>query len=71
MIKGEPVIVYGASFTKEEIEERESWHERTYLEVEIPTELENEINEFIDKKVSQYQSKCGCGYCKLNANRGK
>lgn len=59
--------VYGLNLSAEELKERSTWHERTWIECEIPVEIESEINAFIDWKLKQFEKKCGCGLCKLNA----
>lgn len=62
------VNIYGISFTDEEIKSREGWHDTTYLEYEIPVELENELSLIIEQKIKEFNDKCNCGLCKLKSN---
>lgn len=66
MGKNKPINVYGVFFTPDEVKERSKWHDTTYLEVEIPKELEEELYEIIDEKIKNFQDDCQCGLCKLN-----
>lgn len=50
--------------TKKQKEYLESIHEITWLEYEIPEDLEDELSGYIEDKINDYQKKCSCGLCK-------
>lgn len=60
------VTVFSAGFTNEEIKERSTWHETTWLEIELPEAIKKECAEFIINKVKEFENKCGCGRCQLH-----
>jgi len=69
------IQVYGYFPSPEEIKQNEEdarlgiirYHETTYIERgDCPVELEDELNEYIDKRVAEFERKCQCEYCKGN-----
>lgn len=64
--------IYGNMETPEEAQERRKdfelgiirYHDTTYLEYEIPKSLENELSDYIDKKISEFNQQCQCEDCK-------
>lgn len=59
--------IYGVFLTPEEEKERATWHDTTYLEVSIPEALEEELSDYISKRVDEFEKKCNCGLCKIHA----
>ena len=70
------ISIYGNIETPEEAEQRRKdfeagitrYHETTYLEFEIPQALENELSDFIEKRIKQFEQDCQCEDCKENKN---
>lgn len=66
MAKEVPVMIYGTLLSPQEIADRETWHEKTWLEWEIPKAIEKEVSKFISKKIKSFEKQCGCGLCQLH-----
>jgi hypothetical protein len=43
--------------------ERDYAHEGTYLEYGIPHALRDELNEYIERRVAEYERTCECAMC--------
>ncbi len=69
--------VYGNFPTPEEAAQREydfkhgivRYHDTTYLEYLIPSELENELSEMIEKRIAEFEKECQCEDCKEERNK--
>ena len=74
MAQEQTSTVYGFFRTEEQIEQDKydiehgivRCHETTYIESEIPQELEDELSKFIEKRISEFENKCNCEDCKNN-----
>jgi len=60
------VQVFSVGFTDEEIKERSTWHETTWLEIELPEAIEKECSEYVINRIQQFEKSCGCGLCQLH-----
>lgn len=64
--------VYGIFETPEEAAQRRKdfeagivrYHNTTYLEYDIPIELEEELSEYIGRRVLEFNRGCNCQDCK-------
>lgn len=65
---GVPVNVYGIGHIDPNAPKR---HKTTWIEYEIPEELEKELTELIDGKLEKFYNKCKCYYCKQDRENKK
>lgn len=56
------MLVYG---NIEPTKDEEICHRITFLEMQIPEELEDELTLMVEKRVSEYEEACQCYQCKM------
>ena len=69
MASEQNISVYGIFLTAEEMAERATWHETTYLEAEIPAALSKKLDKYITSQVKKFHNKCGCGRCEIHKSK--
>lgn len=50
---------------------KKEWHGTTYLEYEIPKQLEKELSKLVENRLNQFYKECQCDNCKENRIRKK
>tara|TARA_R110000868_G_scaffold243012_1_gene498713 strand:+ start:169 stop:393 length:225 start_codon:yes stop_codon:yes gene_type:complete len=66
------MLVYGNMESPEEAEQRRKdfeagivrYHNTTWLEYDVPVELEAELSDIIEKKIAEFEKVCQCENCK-------
>lgn len=38
-------------------------HQESWIEYEVPAELEDELTEYIENKLKEYRENCPCDWC--------
>ncbi len=72
MAEEKPIYVYGNIRTPEQIQQDiidemngiVRYHETTWLEWEIPQELERKLTKMIKRQLVKFREKCICEHCK-------
>lgn len=55
--------VYGTSFLDEDINDGKLYHATTYIDLEVPECLKDELLSIIEDKINKFEKQCMCSLC--------